>query len=105
MMYLNTIMTTMMASATAFLVRNPIIAPKTVLETLNEIKSVISNYVQPIGIIALILVGLAYMWAGKKGADGAKETLKNVFIGIFIAVGAATLYNIIAGFATNLSGL
>lgn len=72
---------------------------------LNNILGIITTWAKPICMIALIFCGIGFMFAGKKGADGAKEVFKNICIGAAIVLGVTVIWDIIDTFVNGIHTL
>lgn len=72
---------------------------------LGNILTIVTAWAKPICLIAFIFCGIGFMFAGKKGADGAKEVFKNICIGAGIVLGATILWDIISNLVSGVSTL
>ena len=82
-----------------------LLAGVSVSTQLTNLLNTITAWAKPICMIAFIFCGIGFMFAGKKGADGAKEVFKNICIGAAIVLGATILWDIINNFVTGIGTL
>lgn len=66
------------------------------IQAIQNITNQILPVVVPLAVLLLVISGIWWMIAGRRGDDGPKELIKKIAIGIAIALSATTIANFLS---------